>query len=133
MDFGKDDGTGFELVEGKPKEGVLGLRVCSGQALKDIHAKTRKQKAEYKNRQRHEFIVVDEELELELIWDYSIPFWEGIKFAGPGEDKPTKKDCTLENKIFAMRNFPKFVAYYQKFMTILNEELESIREESAKN
>ena len=133
MDFTIDEGTLFEIVEGKPDKGTLTLRTCNGEALQSIQKQTRKVKAEYVKRQRFEKVVIDDDLENELILDPTIVAWDNVKFQGPGEKKATPKECTKENKVYVVKTFNAFAALYTKFMNVLNEDLAQLTEESGGN
>jgi len=129
MQFDTDNqGTWFEYVEGKPKEGRVCLRVCNGEALKKIEKATVKKQVEYKKGQRFEFYEVDEETRAKMIWDYCIPDWENTQDA-KGKDIP----CTAENKLGLMRKSNAYKALIERFLDKLSAADAKHAEEVEKN
>jgi len=102
-------GTWFEMTGG----GKISLRVCSGDAFREIRKKTVQKKAELKpigrtnTLQRIEYEVVDDDLQSQLIWEYCIVDWSDLL------DKNLNQiACTNENKKLLMGQsvvFSKFV------------------------
>jgi hypothetical protein len=103
-------GTWFDFEEGGAR---VCLRVCDGDAMRQIRKKTIKKKAELKKVDNVMQKVVSEEtnedLQSDLIWDYCIVDWEG--FFNVKTDEPIL--CTTENKLLLMGKsveFSRFVA-----------------------
>ena len=102
-------GTAFTMEGG----GVVYLRVCAGDDLREIRKKTVKKNKEYKkidgNLQRITFEEVDDDLQSNLVWDFCIVNWENF-FADEAKTIPIP--CTTENKLKLMGRsliFSKFV------------------------
>ena len=79
------------------------FRVCAGDDFRNIRKQTLKKKVEYKNGQRFQIEVIDEDLENQLLWDFCIIGWENF-FDASGNPIP----CTKENKILLMGKSIKF-------------------------
>jgi len=83
--------------------GKMTFRVCAGDDFRNIRKQTLKKKVEYKNGQRFQIEVIDEDLENQLLWDFCIIGWENF-FDASGNPIP----CTKENKILLMGKSIKF-------------------------
>jgi hypothetical protein len=121
-------GAWFDVVEGKPEEGRICLRVANGEAIDDIRAQTIKKKVEYRRGQRFETEEVNDKLYSELLWDYTIVGWEGIADA-EGKEIP----CTRANKSKLMRGSLVFQRIVADNLDKLNEDLIKQQEAEEKN
>lgn len=121
-------GAWFDIVEGKPKEGRICLRVANGEALEEIRARTIKKKVEYKKGQRFEAEEVNGKLQSELLWDYTIVGWENLADAG-GKAIP----CTKANKAKLMRGSLVFQRIVADCLDKLNDDLLEQQESEEKN
>jgi len=106
----EEKGIVFNLAELNPgvvfdfeNGGTVTLRVCAGDDFRHIRKQTSKKKVEYKNGQRFQVEIIDEDLENQLLWDFCIIGWENF-FDGSGS--PIL--CTRENKILLMGKSIKF-------------------------
>lgn len=121
-------GAWFDLVEGKPKDGRICLRVCNGKALEAIRAKTVKARVEYRGGQRFEYADIKEDLHSELVWDYCIVDWENIQDA---EGNPIP--CTRANKVKLMRGSILFSRVVSGALARLADDIQQRAENAAKN
>jgi len=120
----EEKGVLFDFVPGEPNKGQVGLRVCGMAALEEIFSQTRKKKVEYKAPieggplQRFEFIKVNEDLENDMILDYTITELVNAKV---GEKV---LECNLENKKLLLKS--------RHFLSIYNKGLKTINAENKK-
>lgn len=121
-------GAWFDIVEGKPEEGRICLRVANGEALEEIRARTIKKKVEYKKGRRFEAEEVNGKLQSELLWDYTIVGWENLADAG-GKAIP----CTKANKAKLMRGSLVFQRIVADCLDKLNDDLLEQQESEEKN
>ncbi len=118
-------GVEFEYEEGG---GKVTLRVCAGDDYKEIRKKTTKKKVEFKNGQRHEFEVVDDDLQSRLLWDFCIVDWEDFFDA---DKKPIP--CNIETKNLLMGKSLQFSKFVLEKIQELSDAQERDREEEEKN
>lgn len=117
----EEPGVLFDFVAGKSKQGQVGLRVCGMVALEEIFAKTRGKKVEYKvpveggPLQRFEFVEVNEDLENDMILDYTITDLVNAKVGGK------VLECNLESKKLLMKS-RHFLSVYNKGLKTINAE-----------
>lgn len=121
-------GQSFEMEGG----GVVYLRVCAGDDLRDIRKKTVKKQKEYKkidgNLQRLTFEEVDDDLQSQMIWDFCIVKWENF-FDAAGNPIP----CTTENKLKLMGRSLTFSKFVGECLTTIRGTLETEEEAVEKN
>lgn len=114
-------GTPFEMEGG----GVVYLRVCAGDDLRDIRKKSVKKLKEYKkidgNLQRLTYEETDEDLQSQLVWDFCIVKWENL-FADEAKTVPIP--CTTENKLKLMGRSLVFSKFVGESLQTLRGELE---------
>lgn len=113
-------GAWFDIVDGKPEEGRICLRVANDATLKAIKKQSVKPCVEYKHGQRFEFNKVDEDLSSALLWDYCIVSWESIQDPD-GKDIP----CDRDSKFILMTGS-------RQFAKIIGECLKKLAEDEAK-
>jgi len=106
--FNDEDGGGVEV------------RLANGLKLDEINKKCSKKKVEFRKGARHEFIEENEEKRSELLWDYVIVNWKGIKDLDGNEIA-----CTTENKVKLMRGSVEFATIVGSCIEKLSEEVES--------
>ncbi len=123
-------GTPFTMDGG----GIVYLRVCAGDDLKDIRKKTVEKKKEYKrvdgNLQRLTFEEVDEDLQSQMVWDFCIVKWENF-FADEAKTIPIP--CTPENKLKLMGRSLVFSKFVGECLQTLRGTLENEEEVVEKN
>lgn len=121
-------GTRFYFDEDKPEDGYVGLRICNGKALRDIHKATIKKRTEYKKGQRFEVEEVDEDKRSQMINDYIITEWSGIT-----DDFDQPIECNAENKNFLMLNvidFSRFISDCLEKLAEDHTEQQGVREKN---
>jgi len=126
--FNLDDlnpGVEFEYEEGGAK---ITLRVCAGDDYKVIRKQTTKKKVEFKNNQRHEYEVVDDDLQSRLLWDFCIVDWEGF-FDVDGKTIP----CNIDTKNLLMGKSLDFSKFVLDKIQELTETQEKTKEDEEKN
>ncbi|MBI9080831.1 MAG: hypothetical protein JEY79_13970 [Pseudodesulfovibrio sp.] len=121
-------GAWFDLVEGKPEEGRICLRLANDSIFNEIRKKTVKNKVEYKQRVRHEFQEHDEDKYDELFWDYCIADWENMEDA---LGNPIK--CTAKNKLALVGGSIEFKRILSRCLDQLKKDLAAKIEEVEKN
>ena len=123
-------GVSFTMEGG----GVVWLRVCAGDDLRDIRKKTVKRKVEYRkvdgNMQRIPFEEVDEDLQSQMVWDFCIVKWENF-FADVEKTIPIP--CTTENKLKLMGRSLVFSKFIGECLQTLRGTLENEEEVIEKN
>jgi len=117
-------GNWFEMDNG----GKICLRVCDGDALRNIRKKTVTKKVEYKkvDNRLERFVVEDanDDLQADMIWDYCIVNWENFF------DKNKKPiPCTPENKKLLMGKSIQFAKFVSECLDKLREEIEGEKKE----
>jgi len=114
--------------------GIIYLRVCAGDDLREIRKKSVKKNKEYKrvdgNLQRLTYEEVDEDLQSQLIWDFCIVNWENL-FSDAEKTKPIP--CTSENKQKLMGKSLVFSKFVGESLQTLRGEEEVKAEEVEKN
>ncbi len=123
-------GTAFTMDGG----GIVYLRVCAGDDLRDIRKRTVKKKVDHKkvdgNLQRMVWEEVDEDLQNELIWDFCIVKWENL-YADAA--KTVAIPCTTENKLKLMGRSLVFSKFVSESLGTLRTNLEAEEEDLEKN
>lgn len=121
-------GTAFDM----PGGGVIYLRVCAGDDLKAIRKQTVEKKKEYKEIKgtMHRLVYEEtkEDLQSELIWDFSIINWERL-FDAAKNPIP----CTKENKIKLMGKSVIFSKFVSDCLEKMRKDLGIVEEEETKN
>jgi len=123
-------GTAFPMEGG----GVLYLRVCAGDDLREIRKKTVKKGKEYKkidgNLQRLTYEDTDDDLQSQLVWDFCIVNWENF-FADEAKTIPIP--CTTENKLKLMGKSLVFSKFVGESLQTLRGTIEAEEEAVEKN
>ena len=121
-------GSWFELEGG----GQVCLRVCDGDALRDIRKRTVKKKVEYNKVLMQRLVVEDTNTELqeELIWDYCIVDWKDFF---DQDNQPIS--CTYENKQTLMGKSITFAKFVGDCLGKIRDDIEkdTVGEEAEKN
>jgi hypothetical protein len=120
--------TMFFFDDDDESKGGVELRVLNKDALDNINKKCIKKKVEYKKSQRYEFQEVNEKLHTEMMVDYTITGWAGLK-----DKAGTEIPCTLENKVKLMNGSTFFTQFYSAKMEILNQAIAEQGEALTKN
>ncbi|GAG19376.1 unnamed protein product [marine sediment metagenome] len=131
MKFNMEDlnpGAWFYFNESDHDDGKILLRVLTTGKLSEIREKSMETKVEYHNSNRHEFMVANDALRDEIIWDYCIIEWENLD-----DDEGVPIECTTENKLKLMNNHPTFSSFIESCLTRLNSQMEMLSEYREKN
>lgn len=121
-------GAWFDIVEDKPEEGRLCLRIIPEGELKKIADQTTKKKVEYKKGQRFEVLNTNDDKYDELFWDYVIEDWETIQDA-VGNDIP----CNAKNKVALVTGSIDFKRAIDRCLERLKREIEDRNKAIEKN
>jgi hypothetical protein len=123
-------GVWFDMTD----EVKVCLRVCDGEALRNIRKKTMTKKHEYRKVDGafQHFIIeeTDDDLQSDMIWDYCIVEWEGIM-----DMKGDPIPCTPENKKLLMGKSIQFAKFVGTGLDKLRKDIEgeTVEEEPEKN
>ncbi len=109
-------GVMFETEGG----GKVWLRVCAGDDFRKIRKQTTKKKVEFRNNQRYEYEVVDEELQSRLLWDFCIVNWDGF-YDGENHVIP----CNIETKNLLMGQSLAFSRFVLDKIDVLTQNAEA--------
>lgn len=117
-------GTWMDLSIG----GRVCLRVCAGDDLRAIRKECVKRKVEYRGDKRIVYEDVDEERQLDAIWEFCIRDWEDIC-----DQDGTPIPCTREMKALFMGKSPDFARAVGECLQNLSEAERARAEEAEKN
>ena len=131
-----NEGQWFPFVEGDNEQGGIYLRLLTPDAIRDIRKKSRKKRHKLlkeegrPNMPAQPVLVedIDEELEEELIWDYSITGWKNLQGDDDEDLEPTAK-----NKARLMANNLNFVNFVRRCQDQLREATKKYTEEEKGN
>ena len=99
-------GFWFKFDEDDAESGEVCIRAINQAKRQEIQRKTQRKKIEYKHGSRFEVNDQNEDLFMEMLWDYSISDWKGLL-----DDDGKPIECTTENKLFLMQNHVGFATF----------------------
>ena len=99
-------GIWFKFDEDDPNTGEICIRAVNQKKRQDIQKKTQRKKVEFKHGGRFEVIDQNEELFMEMLWDYTIADWKGLL-----DDDGKPIECNTENKLYLMQNHVGFATF----------------------
>lgn len=99
-------GIWFKFDESDPNSGEVAIRAVNQAKRQEIQKKTSRKKIEFKHGGRFEVVDQNEDLFMELLWDYTIADWKGLQ-----DDDGKAIECTTENKLFLMQNHVGFATF----------------------
>ncbi len=102
----KNEPTRFYFDDSQPKEGYIDIRACPKEEFDAIEDKTVVEKKKFKRGQYVIIKNVNNDLQNELLWDYTIAEWAGVSYDGK------VLECTKENKVMLMQKSPQFMTFY---------------------
>ena len=99
-------GIWFKFDEDDPNTGEICIRAVNQKKRQEIQRKCSKKRVEYKNQGRFEVVDQNEELFMEMLWDYTIADWKGLM-----DDDGKPIECNTENKLYLMQNHVGFATF----------------------
>lgn len=99
-------GFWFKFDEDDQDTGEVCIRAINQAKRHEIQKRSTKKRIEYKNQGRFEVTDQNEELFMEMLWDYTIADWKGLQ-----DDEGKSIECTTENKLFLMQNHVGFATF----------------------
>jgi len=113
-------GTWFDMTD----EVKVCLRVCDTEAMRKIRLKTTTKKNEFKKidgkHERFTWEESDDEMQMDMIYDYCIVDWEGIIDKKTGLGVP----CNSENKKLLMGKHLQFAKFISDSLDLLRRQIE---------